>query len=271
MNPFLVVGVSAFIAYLATPVSIFLAKKHQPLLMSLFFLIAGLMNYVGFTIRAFNLRFFWPITLAPIFTLPIYMIVKKITKNFIFAAILSIALFAGITYSNYNRAVDQEGFMNKYIWQNLQWIKENTPENSTVYFGFGDLYDQDAGLGNAHRVFYRTETEFLVPFYQQKNFTRYLPIKLFSEAGAGLPHKAGFLKYSLYYNEIPNITNNQMIRDICAYNYYLYDRVSQYPELVNYSLSYAESMMKSGNFEIVYANDWSVILRNNRPGEDCLD
>ncbi|MBI4016512.1 MAG: hypothetical protein HY363_02350 [Candidatus Aenigmarchaeota archaeon] len=264
-------GIVQYLVFTGIAAGLFLAKKHTPLLISLFFLAAGLMNYVGFTIRSFNLRFFWPITLAPFFALPLYLALKQITKKFLVAVVIATILFALITQANYKRAIDQEGFMNKYIWENLMWLRANTPENSTVYFGYGDLYDQDAGLGNAQRTFARTETEDLIPYYQQQNITRYLPIKLFAEAGAGLPHKTAPLKYSLYLKENTSTGNNHLIRDLCAYDYYVFDRISQYPEIIKYSLKYPELMMLSGNFEIAHANNWSVILHNKKPGDDCIE
>ncbi len=252
-------------------IALFLAKKQPLLFLSLFFLFAGLTNYIGFTIRAFNLRFFWPITLAPLFALPLFLIIKKTgTKAFLVATLLALLLFSGITYANYKKTPNQSGLMNTHIWETLQWIKKNTPQNATLYVGYGDYYDQDAGLANAQRVFTRTETEDFVPLFHNKTLNRYIPTKLFVEAGAGLPYKIKPFQYKLHYYENRSIADNHYVRDICAYDYYLFDRISQYPELITYSLSYAEAMLNTPHFELVHQNPWSIVLHNKKPGDDCL-
>ena len=264
-------GIAKYLLLAGIPIGIFLARKQKELLLSLFFLIAGLTNYIGFTIRAFNLRFFWPITLAPLFALPIFLTIKKTgTKTFMISVIIAIILFSVITNANYKRAIDQSGFMNQYIWENFMWLKTNTPANATVYFGYGDLYDQDAGLANAQRVFTRTEAEHFVQYYKNKTISRYILTKLFTEGGAGLPYKVAPFKYELYINQNKSWTQNNIIRDICNYDYYLFDTGGQYPDLIKYSLSYGETMLKTGNFEIVHQNPWSVILHNKKLGEDCI-
>ncbi len=263
-------GIAQYLLLAGIPLGIMLARKHVPILVSLFFLIAGMTNYIGFTIRAFNLRFYWPIVLAPLFALPVHYCLKKVTRHLAVAAILSIVMFAAITNANYTRAVDQEGFMNRYVWDTLMWFRNNTQPEATVYFGFGDIYQQDAGIGNAHRVFSRTQEPELIGLYQQRNVTRFIPVKLFSEAGAGLPHRVGMLQYSLYLLEQPNLTLTTTVRDVCAYDYYVFDRVSQYPELLNFSLRFAERMLASGNFRPVHDNQYSFVLQNLKPGEECI-
>ncbi|MBI4148598.1 hypothetical protein HY490_04875 [Candidatus Woesearchaeota archaeon] len=263
-------GYAQYLVLAGIPLAFLLARKHAPLLLSLFILGVGLTNYVGFTIRAFNVRFFWPIVLAPLFALPLHYLLKTVTKHVVVAAVIAIVLFAGITNANYKRAVDQAGFMNTYVWDTLMWLRSNTPPESTVYFGYGDLYEQDAGLGNARRVFSRTQAPELIPLWQQKNISRYIPIKLFSEAGAGLPHSVGLFSYGLYLKEQPGLTLTTTLRDVCAYDFYVFDRVSQYPELLNFSLQFAERMVRSGHFRVAHDNQWSVVLQNSRPGEECI-
>ena len=264
-------SLATYLLIIGIPLAFFLVKHQTLLFLSLFFLFAGLTNYLGFTIRAFNLRFFWPITLAPLFALPLFLMLKKTgTKAFFVATLVSLLLFAGILYANHKPTPNQEGLMNTYIWETLQWIKQNTPPNATLYVGYGDYYDQDAGLANAQRVFTRTETEDFVPLFQNKTLVRYLPTKLFVEAGAGLPYKTNLFRYKLHYYENRSIADNHHIRDLCAYDYYLFDRVSQYQELVKYSLSYAEAMLKTGHFDIVHQNPWNFVLHNKKPGDDCL-
>lgn len=264
-------GIIKYLLLAGIPLAIMLAKQHTTLLLSLYFLIAGFGNYAGLTIRAFNLRFYWPIMLTPLFALPIYWLVKKTGKyKLLITILLTFILFSTITYAFYKRSVDQEGYMNTHIWDNLVWLRDNTPANATVYFAFGDYYDQDAGLGNAKRVFSRTETEDFVEYFKNGTLQRYLPIKLFVEAGAGLPYKTRPFAYNLHLLEQKDHLDNHKIRDLCSYDYYVFDRVTQYPEIVTYSLKYAQKMIESGHFEPAHQNTWGFILHNKKPGEACL-
>ena len=92
---------------------------------------------------------------------------------------------------------------------------------------------------------------------------------MYSEYGAGLPSKIGMFNFSLKAHENPSLTSDKDT-DICSMNYFVIDKYSRYPELAKYNLIIANSLLNYSQLEIVHQNDLSIILKNNKPGEDCI-
>ncbi|MBI4140279.1 hypothetical protein HY485_00420 [Candidatus Woesearchaeota archaeon] len=235
----------------------------------IFSLIAGLTNYVGFTIRAFNFRFYWPITLAPLFGIALYTHLKSFCEKtkLIGTAILSLLIMMLLIKINYQPTDAINGLMNQYTWQTLAWIRDNTPHDSKPLFFYGEAYDQDGSLGNTHRINARTEIDELKKTLEKGALERNYSVKYLIEAGAGLPYKKGQLSYGLHSVE-NNITNKKMA-DLCNFNYYIFDTWGKNPQLVKLN-NIIRRNLTGHNFTKVFENKLNIVLKNPTPGGACF-
>jgi hypothetical protein len=270
-------------------VSLFLLKKKNPknilpLSIGILTLLFGYSNYVGFRHRAFTLRIFWPIFLSIFLGTGLYYTFKIFLKNWklIYSVTLStiILLLLNSTLSPalipHAVKFTSTGLMDSYHWNTFMWLKDNTPETAKIYFFYGDPYAQDALLRNIKREHYMVELKSndgyigLIDALQNQTVRRYYRTRKPGDSGAGLPYKKSFLDYGLYKIEDNYSSWYKISRDICTFDYYVFDKFSREQVLAQYNLIIMQEMMKSGFMEIVYENEISYIVRNKKPGDDCI-
>ena len=245
-------------------------EKFFQLLLGIFSIFAGLTNYVGFSLRAFNFRFYWPILLSIFFGAGIYKLIKLIIKNLttLKSTIISTTIILLLLNYNYHPTGQIEGIMNPYTWQTINWIKDNTKADAKIFFFYGDPYDQDASLGNTKRRSTRVEITELGKSIQNKIIERNYPTKELIESGTQLPHKKTMFSYGLVGFEDKNVTGRK-IRDLCSFNYYVFDKSGRAQILVQLNQVIASTFAKE-NFTVEFDNPLSVILKNPNPGGNCL-
>ena len=272
-------GYSSIFVFAGLLISLFilLKQREKAVFASLFFVLIGFTNYVGFERRAFNLRFFWPITLSFFFGITIYFLIKKysvLTKkeisltHFLF---LGVFLTISIFYSLSDKYISggSAGLMNPPVWDTLTWIEKNSPQNSTVFYSYGDFYDQFALVANSKRVAVRMQTEDFVDSLKKNIIKRNYKAWMYSEYGAGLPYKTGTFSFSLKAHEDMSLTSDKET-DFCLMNYLVFDKVSRYPELAKYNLLIANKLLNHIQFEIVHQNELSLIIKNNNVEDECI-
>ena len=74
---------------------------HASLILAFAMLVGGFLNYIGFGLRAFQLRFFWPLYLSVFFGFGIYTLIKFFIKKWnttytIFILAIFITLLIGL-------------------------------------------------------------------------------------------------------------------------------------------------------------------------------
>lgn len=266
-------GTPTLLIMLAGLFFLILSKSQEsffPKMMAIFALGAGFTNYVGFYVRAFNFRFYWPILLSALFGTGAYKILKIGIKNLttLKSAIISLLIITTLLYYNYQPTGPVEGLMNKYTWQTLNWLKDNTEENAQIFFFYGDTYDQDGSLGNTHRINTRVEINDLAETLQKRKLTREYPTKELIESGTQLPYKKSIFSYGRIIAENKNITGRK-IRDLCSFDYYIFDRFGRIPVLTQLNQIVANTLLQN-NFTIIFENQLNAVLKNTRPGGNCL-
>lgn len=259
--PLIILGIMACVyALFSTKKAIF------PLLMGLFFLILGFSNYFGMGYRAFHVRAYWPFFIAPIFGAAIYSILRLIKKTNIFIIlILSIACFSFIIYENYT-PIYGPGMINQYQWNAFKWLKENTAESDRIFFFYGDTYDQNARL--VPRLSYVINTQDYAESINNQTLKRqYLAELLTLHNGNLMYWKENF---KLGYHTIEDNLTFKKPEDICAFNYYVFDKQSAYmPGLAEANVKIKDLLLNK-SMKLVYSNDLLDILKNNAVGSDCL-
>lgn len=241
-----------------------------PKILSIFALLGGLANYIGFGIRAFNFRFYWPITLSFFFGVGVYKIITPFTKKYPFLVtyLTSAALMTAFLFFYYQPTGQIDGLMNKHTWETLLWIRDNTPPNAKPFFFYGDSYDQDGSLGNTHRRSTRVEITHLLETLQKRTLQRQYPTKELYEVGALFPKKTGRFNYTLRLKRGTDYYD-RAIRDLCSFDYYIFDTFGRFPPLVQLNHKIATTFLNN-NFTLVFQNPLNVILKNQNPGGTCF-
>ena len=194
-------------------------------------LISGFLNYIGFGLRAFQIRFFWPIYLSLFFGLGIYMLLKFVIKkwNIIYSIVIAaifIVLFLGIIeipgIPNYENINSQGGIMDIYHWSALQWLSKNTEADSNIYFFYGDTYSQDALLRNSKRLHYQVDPQDFVNAIKERKIKRNYLSELPGDTGGSISVRTGIFSFKDVTEGVAAeyFYGNQ---DICKFDYFVLD------------------------------------------------
>jgi len=260
----------------------FRKKKSTAFLVGLVMLLIGYSNYYGFGHRSFQARFFWPIYLSIFLGAGIYYLIKLIIKKLqtihsiaiasIFLIILNISAMSSIV--PVTARFTAQGLMSQQHWDMFRWFQDNV-NNEKILFFYGDFYGQKAILRNTHIPPYRVGTNYFTSILQNKTIKReYMISRLGDHHGVHYAYRKSFFEYGYHAEEEeskdPTYYYSKM-RDICTFDYYIFDKVSQQPVFAQYNMLIASELIKKEWIQPVYGNDYVIVLKNNNPGEDCIN
>jgi len=247
-----------------------------PALASLAMLLIGLGNYYGFREKAFQLRFFWPIFLSFLIGFGIYHMLKLIVKEWkqLYSVIVSSVIVLAILINSvpfmphYSR-LETSGIMDPYHWEAFKWIEKNTDRKSRIYFFYGDIYDQDAVLRSTKRTHALVIPEDYADAIGKKEIRRSYDTELPGDGGGGAPYRKSFFSFGFMTEEAPPgyLTGK---KDICTYDYLVFDKVARQPVFAQFNLLMAAELQNKGATK-VFENPVSIIMRNNKVGADCIE
>jgi len=250
-------------------------KDFVPALASSTMLIIGLGNYFGFREKAFQLRFFWPIFLSFLIALGIYQILKLIVKEWklIYSIGIAIVIFLTIIVSvpffPHYKKLETNGLMDQFHWEAFKWIEGSTEKNSRIYFFYGDIYNQDAVLRNAKRTHSQIIPEDFIDAINKREVRRFYDTEVPGDGGGGAPYRKSFFSFGFRLDELPQEYLSGK-KDICSFDYYVFDKASRQQVLAQYNLLIASELAKRGAVK-VFENPILIILKNNNPGADCIE
>ena len=258
--------------------SLFLFKKKNmlPFSISIVMLILGYGNYFGFQVRAFQIRFFWPIYFSFLFGFGVYQVAKLVYKNWkiTHSIVLSVIIITILTTTSfafiptYNK-ISTPGIMNQYHWEILNWFPKNTGKDETIYFFYGDTYNQDALLRNAKRQHGQVVPEDFVDAINKKEVRRFYETEMPGDGGGGAAQRKSFFSFYFKLEEISSSLGGK--KDMCSFDYYVFDKISRQQVLAQYNLLIASELLKKEFISKVFENEIAIILKNNKPGDDCIE
>ena len=264
---------------------------HISFILAITMLIGGFLNYVGFGFRSFQARFFWPIYLSVFVGFGIYILFKFIIKrwNFIYTTaifVILVVLLTGIIKFPVLKQTDYQtipaiphlngktspGVMDPFHWESFNWLSGNTEPNATIYFFYGDIYSQDALLRNSKRVHYQVYVDDFVKSLQERKIKKEYVTESPADSSGTFAYRASFFKFidPVIEQNLPP-SYNQGPRNICNYNYYVFDKTSRQPVLAQYNLIIANDLIKKDFINPVFENQFVVILKNSNLGADCIE
>jgi len=272
---------------------IFSTKKmkylHVAFIAALAMLLSGFTNYIGFDVRAFQIRFFWPLYLSIFFGFGLYILLKLIIKKWNFIHITSIFvvllfIFSGtvnlpaiartdiqqIPYIPQMNLETSRGIMNPVHWEALQWLSKNTEKEATIYFFYGDIYSQDALLRNSKRTHYQVDPENFISTLQNREIKRNYISELPGDSGGNIMKRESFFEFTNLAETKPREFFFGS-KDICQFDYYVVDKVSRQQVLAQYNLLIAQNLLNKTYINLVFENQIVVILKNDNPGDDCIE
>ena len=217
------------------------------------------------------------------------MLLKFIIKkwNFVYTSVLFVALvvlLAGIIkfpvmkqtpvqtipYMPYSNMDTNQGMMNTFHWSALKWLSENTPQDSTIYFFYGDIYSQDALLRNSKRLHYQVDPPDFIKAIQERKLKRAYVSELPGDSGGSISIRKGLFSFEDALAQKPR-EYSFGLKDICAFDYLVFDKVSGQQVLAQYNLLIASELLKKDYISRVFENEVVIILKNNNPEADCIE
>lgn len=260
--------------FIAAGLLILYTYFRKPQLVTLYapyMILIGYASLVGFGPRSFQTRFMWPVTLAILFGIGVYLIVqlvqKQLTVKLPLALITSIGLSAVMVVALYE-PITSSGTMYQQRWESFEWISQSTPPESRVLFFYGDGYDQTSLLYNTERFTGHIDLQGYVNVLNSAGSLRDIPYGLPADYGPAFPYWKGVsFGYHLYEDSLEELKG-----DICMFHYFVFDKQTGNPGLAQIIQSHGVvvQQMVNNNMSIVFNNEATLIVQNNNPEGDCL-
>lgn len=234
-----------------------------------FMLLVGYTNYLGGGLgdRAFQNRFFWPVYLSVFFGIGIYTIARFVVKKWknIYGIGISIILVI-ILINCYHKDMAAGSMISLQEMQAFKWIEHNTPEDSRIYFFYGDAYSQTSNLWLTRRLCVLVDTNDFVGALKENTVKREYITR---HVEGFLYHRTGLFESGDYYAE----KGAEFFRgpmNICNFSYYVFNKKSQQPALAQYNVYIMQKMLANDWIKEVYSNGLVSVLKNEKPGDDCI-
>ncbi len=292
ISPLTILGL-LIVAGIAISILMITQKKTGlwPAWIAFFMLTISFLTFFGLAKRAFAHRWLWHFYFAFFFGLAIYYALKTVIKNWnpAYSAGLAIIILMIAAAPAYGKA--HGSLMDKNNWDALKWASQNTPENSSMHvFDIGRL-QQSATLYNSRRVSYIIHPNAYSRAFQAQpqNITRLEDLRIADTYEFGLASayshllcdRNGFLSYGYYHTYLPSEdpechndfkepTSPPRDTKLCNMEYY-YINTGENSQYAIYNQALAAKLQKKGWIKKVYSNPSIIILKNERPGDECLD
>ena len=247
-------------------------KEANALLIGIFMLFVGYTNFISsMSPRAFQTRYLWPIHLSVFLGLTIYFLLKISIKEWkiFYSVLISIILTASATYGYYHKTTNN-GIISDYHWSQIEWVKGNTPKDAKLLYFYGDPYSQEAVLWNLKRVSFRVSMDDFVNALKEKKIRREYTADIAAADDAALLYRKSAFSFGYHAKEVdPSYFSDK--KDICGFDYFVFDKVGRQQVLADYNLLIANELIKSGLVQPVFDNGAVLILKNNKLGGNCIE
>jgi len=169
-----------------------------------------------------------------------------------------------------NNARTSQGIMNPWHWEALTFLADNTPTDASIYFFYGDIYDQDALLRNSKRVHHQVDPNDFISGIQERKIKRSYVSEFPGDSGGGTPIRNSFFDFEDAFKDEPE-EFYYGAKDICTFDFLIFDKISRQETLSQYNLLIANELLQNDNINIAFENEVVLILGNNNIGADCIE
>ena len=251
---------------------LFTKKETDALLIGVFMFFVGFTNFISSTApRAFQTRYLWPIYLSVFLGLAVYFLLKILIKEWkiFYSLAISIILTISVAYGYYHKSTNS-GIISEYHWDHIQWVRQNTAKDAKLLYFYGDPYSQEAILWNLKRLSFRVSMEDFVNALKEQKIKRQYIADVAAADDAALLYRKSAFSFGYHAKEV-DMSYFSGKKDICMFDYFVFDKAGRQQVLVNYNLLIANELVKNGLVQPVFDNGVVLILKNNEPGGNCIE
>ena len=236
------------------------------ILAGIFFLLMGFTNYIGFGIRAFQTRIFWPVYLAVFMGLAIYFIPAHFRRwRFRYAYGIAILLLVVFFFNHYG-GLYGPGIIDQQVWNGFRWVSENTPEDSKIYHFYSRPVTQDYSLLSIKRVSYFVDLNDYTESFQNQVIKSEYKSRIAGLQDTHLPYRKSLFSYGYHAQESEFKDQVISMWDMDYYVFVMYDPLDSNNALIIYNGFVRDYMLNQTWMEESYSNSEVSILKNNEPG-----
>lgn len=255
---------------------------------SLYSFSLGYFIIFGIAKRSYTHRFVWFLYLSFFFGFAIYHLIRIVSKGLapMVSFLVVLVLIGAMAVPLSKTTKVGSGIVDQGSWDALVWMRDNIPKDNMVYYFFSDAYSNKALVYNSYHVSFIAETDDFVGKLQQGKVSRKY---LFGIAKAYRNYLCplGNFKYGYYrnllmlkddpnykcgegYEKIEHPPEEYTNRDICNIEYAVFAKAASQPVLAQYNIAIANELLKNEWIKEVYSNNMISIIRNYKPGVDCI-
>ncbi len=261
-------------------------KKNIAGYLGIYMFIVSYLTFIGLGKRAAAHRYFWHLYLGFFFALAIYQLIKMFWKKFDlkYSFALGIIILILIAQPLYAKTKFGQGIMDPYNWEGLNWVAKNIPNDAYVYYFYSDSLSQAAALYNSKRLAFKISIDDFIEGIKSQKIQRKFRFGLADATAAYLCH-LNPLSFG-YYRLNPKPLNQSfecekgykplemgydLEKDICDLEYLYFNKVASQPAFGQYSQAIISALTKKEWIKEIFSNQVVSILKNDKPGVECLE
>ncbi len=287
----LIIGLFIVAGFLITLLMIFTKKKYDlwPSWIAFFILFISYLTFLGLAKRSFSHRWLWHFYFAFFFGLALYYALKAVIKNWNVALSAGVGIAMVILLALPSFGMTKGSLMDQNNWEAMKWASVNLPEDAHVYVFDAGRMQQSSALYNMRRVsFIIHRNAYERAFGAQKpgvsslEEIQIIPTYEFGLASAysHLLCDKGAFDYGYYHSYLPSMDAEchddfqepktpERETKLCSMEY-LYVNTAENGNYAFYNQALVLQLLKNKWIAKAYSNPGIIILKNSRPGDDCL-
>lgn len=259
-----------------------------PAWIALFIFGISYLTFLGLAKRAFAHRWLWHFYFAFFFGLALYYGLKFVVRKWsiTYSTAAAVVLLILLAMPSYGKT--QGSLMDQNNWEAMKWAAGNLPANASVHvFDLGRL-QQSSALYNMRRVSYIIHRNaYQKAFELQEEIRGLEDIKIADTYEFGLASAyshllcdKGAFDYGYYHTYLPSSdpechdefkepASPPRETKLCSMEY-LYINTAENGNIALYNNAMAQKLIKKEWIKSVYSNPSITILKNSRPGDECI-
>jgi hypothetical protein len=239
-------------------------EKTPFLLIAIIYVILiGFTNYIGFGVRAFQMRTIWPILLAALTAMPIYtglLFVKMLRFRYVVPISVVLLLVLASTYYNVHAGT---GMMDKETWDAFKWIGNNTEKNSKIFWFYSLPMVQEFSLFSSKRIPFKVSIDDYVDGVNSHAIKNTYNGSIVVLTDAKIPFSRSITNYGYHMDE-DLFKKIEVQNTNSAMDYYVFGLAKIDDVAINYNKLIVSKMLESNSASVVFSNSAIVILKTNR-------
>ncbi len=231
-------------------------------LAALYIFLVGFTNYIGFGVRAFQMRTVWPILLSVLMALPIYSAFSVIKRvRFSYIAPISVVLLLAFS-STYYSVQTGGGMMDGPTWEAFRWIMNSTEKDAKVFWFYSVPFVQEYSLFSSKRIAFRVDMDEYVNSLKGQEVKTVFNGTVAFLPDAKIPYRNSTLSFG--YHADGNVFERISVQNTAVMDYFVFGISNIEPAAREYNRLIISKMLESGQASVGFSNNAIVILRNSK-------